>query len=635
MLSWESKSKLSGDIPEDQLSSGGNKLEFYFLIISSIVILPFLYLKKTIDPVITIRLLFLTVILLGINFILLIKLKKYLAVNSILRRKIFLFFGIYLLFSSLSLINAINIPEGLFSLGKILVSFILFVNAVLILNKNRAACSILSKIISICALLVSLIGITQHFFDFFNFVPGVDVVYSLFVNRNLFSSVLFLALPFLIYSYFSFSKFWLIINFITISFSFFLITIIKARAVWLGILTSFIFVILLVVFFKYKKKKYCQKIWISKRGILLGLAIIVITVTAYIFFSADISSHRGQKEITSRDGLNVRLKAWQKTIPMVQEHPLLGVGVGNWKIVLPKYGVKGMRTEKGAYQYIRPHNDFVWVLAEIGIIGFIAYLTIFLLLIYYLLRIISKTKSSGDRLFSILLLFGLIGYMVVSSFSFPRERIFHLVLFIFLISTITVIYERNFPNRRPVKKSITISISLVSLMLLLPIMFFNYQRLKSEVHLYFALNAGKADKLKLEIAALSKIDQRIYNMTPMGIPVLWHRGIAHYDLKQNKSAYKDFYKAYQSHPYHIYILNNLASSNEILGKHADAIKYYEEVLRISPDFEESILNLSAVYYNKGDYKKASEVIERCNPHTANPKYHLYKKKIKEKFNNFN
>ena len=482
--------------------------------------------------------------------------------------------------------------------------------------------------IIISSIIISSIGLVQYFFNGFYFIPGADVVYSTMANCNLFSSIVFLSLPFALFGYFTFSKKWLIVSLISICFSLFIITIIKARSVWVAILFS-IFIQILVVQF-VKQKINLKKVFLCKKSILLTL--LIITVVVFGFLSPNLSeimdSSLGRKNVVSTRTLTIRLQAWEKTIPMIKEYPLLGVGTGNWKIMLPKYGVTGMKTEKGAYQYIRPHNDFFWVLAEIGIIGFLFFLSIFVFVIYYIIRIISKSTKEDDTLLSIFLLFGFVGYIIISFFSFPKERIFHSIIFIFMVSIITVIYNKYFPAKKPVKLFFPITMIILNIVILSSILYFSYYRLKSEAHLFFALQARRVMDLKTQILAISEIDTRFYNMSPTGIPIYWYRGIAYYELNQIELALEDFREAYKKHPHHIFIINNLASCYEILDNHQEAIEYYNKVLQISPKFEETLLNLSAVYYNIRDYKKAYEVINRCDPETKNPKYYLYQERIK-------
>ena len=603
-----------------------NGFEFYFLIIATIIILPLLYFKFNVDPVITFRLFFLTIILLFTNLILLFRIKKYYHKLSCLSNPIFIIYFGYVIFTLLSLLKTINITTGYLDAVKIFTRFILLVFAVLLLSYKRKNVFILCKTIIIGAFIFCCIGLLQHFFNLFYFIPGIDVVYSTFINRNLFSSAIFLTLPFSIYAYLQLSKGWRIISYILICISIYLIIIIKARAVWLALILSLSISLLLIFFLK--KQKSLKKLLCSKKIIILALSLVIIIFSGFFLKKSDTKTRLSKKNVTSTNTLEIRLKAWQKTLPMIKDNWLLGVGIGNWKINLPKYGVAGMKTEKGAYQYIRPHNDFIWVLAEIGVIGFIFYLSIFITTFYFLFRIIKYAKNKNDKIYAFLLLFNLIGYLVIASFSFPKERIFHSILIIFIISLAAILYNFNFPFKKILKKPFFLSLLMLILPILAVLIWYNYNRMKSETHLFFGLRAKKRIDYQTEIAALSKIDTRLYNLSPYAIPVLWYRGVAYYDMENIDKALLDFEAAYKNHPYHIYILNNLASCYEEKNQHKQAITFYKKVLGISPYFEESLINLSAVYYNIGKYQKAYKTIEKCK--TKNLKYLKYRKKIIEK-----
>jgi hypothetical protein len=471
----------------------------------------------------------------------------------------------------------------------------------------------------------------QYFFNKLYFIPGAYEVYSTFTNRNLFASILFLCLPFVFWSYYSFPRFWSLTSSIAIFFSYYVFAIVKTRSVWLANLFSF--AIVLFILFVIRKSKNLRKAFLNRKTMLLFLLIVLAVGAVFILPPPQKirDSSVGRKDITSAGTLDIRLKAWEKTIPMIKEHPWLGVGTGNWKIMLPKYGVSGMKTEHGRYQYLRPHNDFLWVWAELGIIGFLSYTAFFVILIIYSLRIICSDSEFKDKILTLFLLFGVCGYIVISSFSFPKERIYHSVILMIIASIIIVIYHRHYPVTKKRISLLKMPTLIISLFLLTVLLLYCYHRLKSEVHLYFSMQARTKMDHRVQITALSEIDTRIYNMSPNGVPIHWFRGIAFYELNQIDLAFADFSIAYKNHPHHIYILNNLASCYEIMGNHEKAIEFYNKVLEISPQFEESIVNLSAVYYNMQEYDKAFETISRCSENSEDRRYKVYKEKIEEKF----
>ena len=56
------------------------------------------------------------------------------------------------------------------------------------------------------------------------------------------------------------------------------------------------------------------------------------------------------------------------------------------------------------------------------------------------------------------------------------------------------------------------------------------------------------------------------------------------------------------------------------------------VTPISPNFEEALINMSAVYYNMGDYKKALAALEQCPKDSSNPKLSKYLEIVNKKLN---
>lgn len=64
-----------------------------------------------------------------------------------------------------------------------------------------------------------------------------------------------------------------------------------------------------------------------------------------------------------------RLAHWQAAVNMATEHPLLGVGFGNYEAAYPGY-----RLINWKYPLGHAHNYYLNVLAETGIVGFISYL---------------------------------------------------------------------------------------------------------------------------------------------------------------------------------------------------------------------------------------------------------------------
>jgi tetratricopeptide (TPR) repeat protein len=77
-------------------------------------------------------------------------------------------------------------------------------------------------------------------------------------------------------------------------------------------------------------------------------------------------------------------------------------------------------------------------------------------------------------------------------------------------------------------------------------------------------------------------------------------------------------------------LNNLATCYELQGNHDEAIKYYNKALKLYPQFDETLINLGATYYNTGRYEEAYETLLRCDPNTKDPRLEEYLKFVRKK-----
>jgi len=124
-----------------------------------------------------------------------------------------------------------------------------------------------------------------------------------------------------------------------------------------------------------------------------------------------------------------------KSFQIIQDNPILGVGAGNWKYNYPYYKVDDIETSL-FYNTVfnRPHNDFIWVFSETGLIGFI----LLMLIIMYIGRHSLFRIIQEKNIKNILIISTLIGLLIISFFSFPRERILHIVITSILLAILFV-----------------------------------------------------------------------------------------------------------------------------------------------------------------------------------------------------
>ncbi len=96
-----------------------------------------------------------------------------------------------------------------------------------------------------------------------------------------------------------------------------------------------------------------------------------------------------------------RLQLWENTVDLIKERPLLGHGVGNWAMVFPKTGLKDFVRiqEKERNFFVQPHNDYLKVFSETGLVG----LLLFLSIPFYLLFLCIKRRKEKEAVYFIAL----------------------------------------------------------------------------------------------------------------------------------------------------------------------------------------------------------------------------------------
>jgi O-antigen ligase len=125
----------------------------------------------------------------------------------------------------------------------------------------------------------------------------------------------------------------------------------------------------------------------KERKLILGLVILaIISLPAlYIIGERYIERVESIADYETDESVNVRFRLWSAAVDMVADHPLFGVGTGNFANA---YG-STYRAEGSRSLYWSPHNVFIQIITELGILGF----TIYIILIIAIYKINKKSRD--------------------------------------------------------------------------------------------------------------------------------------------------------------------------------------------------------------------------------------------------
>ena len=585
---------------ESETTHGVQEMLSLLLIVGAVLFLPFLVSPFTMDPALLPRFLFCST--LTFLSILILSLRLVLKPPSHDTGNIRIFFFIplicFLAVASLSLTRSVNPVEGLFEFLKSFLAVAFCYTACAILCHSDNGILRLTRAMIFTGTSLSLIGICQHSDLAFTGIPGHhDGIYATMANKNLLASALFLCFPFALYGIWRLSGIWNYMSGAAALLIFTVLVITRARAVWLGMAVSATLVLAMAMFLhKEKKYRHTAEDLSHKRiprHLRFGVPVIVILLTWAVLSS-------GQKTsipLFSPASLSERTLIWGRTLDMAKDHPLLGVGPGQWRIVLPKYGgIEKRVSSEGTVEILpqRPHNDYLWVLSETGVLGLICYLGFFGMTMFCGLRVVFHSKNTDHRVLALLMLFGLWGYMVIAFFSFPRERITHTVFLMFMPSTILLTYHQTFPIRKRKSRAGFLLMNILGLIGLGVCIVVGYGRLEAEGHVRKAVSAYKAEAWEQVIAEIDHTNPGLYPLDPTSTPLSWYRGMAGFSLGHEEEALEDFKEASLAHPFHIHSLNNVGTCYALMGDNEDAVRAYRKALAISPGFQVAMQNLNLV-----------------------------------------
>ncbi len=157
------------------------------------------------------------------------------------------------------------------------------------------------------------------------------------------------------------------------------------------------------------------------------------------------------KILTHDPSINFRFMAWRSTYDAWKHNPIFGVGVGQIEVDIHKYQVLPLQEiiSKTYQVFSESHNDWLQILAELGIIGFIAFLWIILNIAVKLIETAKKNIANEDKfLLSLAVGGGIMSVLIAAIFSFPLQEPASSMYFWGLIAMADIIY-RGFDDNTP------------------------------------------------------------------------------------------------------------------------------------------------------------------------------------------
>ena len=440
-------------------------------------------------------------------------------------------FATFTLISIVSIIFSINKVESFRILTFVIIYFLSIFNIHELLKHVDAKKYLINIFLSL--IIIELFAVySQYLFDYFN--SGGNVIlrsqrYSgITGNVNITSFILVFKMPILFYLILKSNKTYknIFYSILILLITFLIFEVLITRGAILSILLISLIILLYVIYNKTQISSFKLKL------IYILLPIMFVTFFNKVSDSSSNAIERVASITESTDRSTFERKIfWGIGLKEFSKRPLIGNGIGSYKLNSIKSYLPYMN------QYIVPyhaHNDYIEILAETGILGFISYFSIFLFFLYVLVskKTYSTYRNKPPKLFFFLAL-SIIVFIGDSLINFPFSRPVQFIYLALVINTISVFYLADNTLPQTIKFKNKPKITLLFLILISSGLILSSKRLySSSKDQYLLLGSFNSSSLNISLDQLEEFGMDYPNIAATTIPLKTLKAISY--LKKGK-----------------------------------------------------------------------------------------------------
>jgi O-antigen ligase len=526
---------------------------------------------------------------------------------------------VFMLLTALSVWNSLNPGDAWYEWMKSFTGFGVIMLSALLFQKEESRYALL-KFSQFGVLLLSVVYGSQwlHFLDNQN----LDIVFDLKLhlastmgNKNFYAELICMLLPFSAIAFFTLKKGWKLLSLFNCAALLTSLMLTQSFAALAGCVVAALFVAAIFYSARGNKRPVSWKV-VAATGVaavLLGFAAFRMGIMKNITFRAQTvvqylknPAMLDSTGLANSNSIYERMMLWRNSLELIKRNPLAGCGAGNWKLLYPEFGIGGTRyIEGGNVHYEHPHNDYLLIASESGIPAVAAFILFIFSLAWFSAK--AMRKNPEHRLWLAGILFAVVSFAIVSLFSFPRVRLY---AWIVLCTHAGILLAVTALTETGMARSWLKPVLLVCAAIALWTFTAGLSRYKSEVHSKMLQLSKKQRNFARIVRESEKASSYYFPVDETATPLTWYKGMALFysgNVAQAKAAYED---ALQKNPFHIQLLNDLATTYEQTNEREKAIVLYKRALTVTPNFPHSILNISACYFNLGKRDSAFIYIDK-------------------------
>jgi len=423
--------------------------------------------------------------------------------------------------------------------------------------------------------------IVENLYLFIDFLLNPETFTGISMNRNISSFSIILKLPLILYHIFcvelSKSKKWIL-------------TIVQLTSIIsVIILQSRLAIVLLVLTYLYTFFRPS----INRKKLIVPILLILTTLVLILNTSNSILNSKKFLPINffSDTSISQRLEYLSNAIILFKEKPLLGHGLGSWKVESLRF-VDYSDINTIVPYYV--HNDIMQFSVELGILGLIVFVLFFIFLI-------RETVNSSYRIhLKHFLLLGIFIFLIDSSFNFPFHRPQELMPFLLIAA---LVFKDN--NINPVKYRLKKLTNIPLFLLLFISVLLSFREHKSLIDQRKLFNDYYSKSYTISTSDLANVNYKFPSLASNTIPI--STLLARYFVEEKKleeaQTLLSFSKKVNSYDVltkQLQLQLELKSNNFI-----NALKVSRELF----DIDEQNIEYADIYYSIAAFLKLNQVFE--------------------------
>ena len=549
---------------------------------------------------------------------------------SVLREPVIPLFAGYLLVTWGSLVFAVNISAGFTDVFRTLATFLtLCLSCLLLPIVPRWQEQILRLVI-----VAGLIGVAVGGYEIVTQLGvgihgrrAMEQITALMSSVNLYAGMLSLMLPWCLCGAVLLRGAWRGLAAIVAASMLVMILLLQSRATWLAVLAgaaAVVGVLLLHPSWFGLSARARRLLAAACLGGVITLAGGLATAPADNFFAQRFRSifvaPAGPDAMPREGG---RLMIWGITSRMIADHPLTGVGAGNFTVRLHEYyGDDDLDFSNVHTNWVQPHNDFLWVFVEKGVLGIVLFAGCLVAAFAGIRTTLPQAEQPGERWLSLAALMGLVSYVTLSCFDFPLERINHQVYLALLLAVVTVQNHAvrpvagGLPARSTRGSGWLVIASLLVAALGMGIVY-SLAAIRQEKDVIVARRAWRLGRWEEMLAAARRARTSWKTLDPLVSPVAFLEGMAQVRLGHVAEGIACLEQARIDNPNRMYVINNLGILYAGTGRFDEAIECFSLAANRYPHRIEPFNNLASCLIETGRAAEAVALLEQIPDEACN------------------